>query len=121
MSNKIPIVTDECVDYEITIQLRMAGYKVYAICEQNPAINDKDVLAIAYYQQALLITEDKDFGELVIRLKLPNYGILLVRMMEESSKTKADFVLNILERYNVTLLKAFSVVDLNKFRTRTSD
>lgn len=121
MENKIPIVTDECVDYEITIQLRMAGFQVYAICEQNPAINDKEVLAIAESQKALLITEDKDFGELVVRLKLPNNGILLVRMMDELSDNKAKIVVSIVKRYHLSLLKAFSVIDKNRFRTRNAN
>lgn len=119
MSN-ISIVTDECVDYAITTTLRNAGFQVYAISEQNPAIKDKDVLSIAYTQQALLITEDKDFGELVIRLQLLNYGILLVKMMEAHSQIKAALVLQIVQQYNTSLLKAFSVLDANKFRTRST-
>ena len=120
MTNSIAIVTDECVDYAITTTLRNAGFEVYAISEQNPAIKDKDVLAIAFAQQALLITEDKDFGELVIRLQLPNNGILLVKMMEAHSQIKAVLVLQIIQQYNTTLLKAFSVLDANKFRTRST-
>ncbi len=120
MENPVPIVTDECVDYEITLQLRKAGFEVYAICEQSPSIKDEEVLDIAFQKKALLITEDKDFGELAFRLKLPNHGILLVRMMEEHSKNKAEIVLRILQQYNNSLLKAFSVVEKDKFRTRNS-
>ena len=47
MTKSIAIVTDECVDYAITATLRNAGFEVYAISEQNPAIKDKDVLDIA--------------------------------------------------------------------------
>jgi len=68
---KYQIVADESVDFRIVIQLRQIGLTVYAIVEQQPSIKDEEVLAIANENDALLITEDKDFGELVFRLQLP--------------------------------------------------
>jgi predicted nuclease of predicted toxin-antitoxin system len=121
MENQFSIVADECVDFEIVLQLRASGYMVYAICEQSPAINDREVLEIAFRHNALLITEDKDFGELVIRLKLPNHGILLIRMMDFTSEKKAQIVVKIISQYHLSLLNAFSVVDNNRFRTRSTN
>ncbi len=121
MNHIFPIVADECVDYAITHKLREAGFNVYAICEQNPALKDRDVLELAHKQNALLITEDKDFGELVIRLKLPHFGILLLRMKGESSSKKAEIVFSIISKYHNSLLQAFSVLDGERFRTRSTD
>ena len=57
------IIADESVDYRIVVKLRESGLTVYAISEQQPSIKDDAVLAIACDNNALLITEDKDFEE----------------------------------------------------------
>jgi hypothetical protein len=88
---KYQIVADERVDFRIVLQLREIGLTVYAIVEQEPSISDEKVLAIANENEALLITEDKDFGELVFRLRLPHRG----RMADSSFPTPV--VANILD------------------------
>ena len=70
------VIADESVDFRIVIQLRNIGITVYSIVEEIPSITDKSVLLFAFEKNALLITEDKDFGELVFRLQLPHHGIL---------------------------------------------
>ncbi len=79
-------VADESVDFRVVAELRNIGISVYSIAEEAPSITDTSVLSIAFERHALLITEDKDFGELVFRLQLPHYGILLIRIQEESYK-----------------------------------
>ena len=59
------IVADESVDFRIVTALRSVGLIVYSVAEELPSINDISVLSIAVEKEALLITEDKDFGELV--------------------------------------------------------
>ena len=62
------IVADESV--RIVLQLRKTVISVYSISESQYSIKDEKVLSIAVEQNALLITEDKDFGELVFRFQL---------------------------------------------------
>lgn len=62
------IVADESVDFRIVEVVRENSISVLSIAESNPSISDAEVLAIAVEQNALLLTEDKDFGELVYRL-----------------------------------------------------
>ncbi len=77
-----PIVADESVDFRIVSQLREVGFLVHSISEGQSSIKDEQVLAIAVDRDALLITEDKDFGELVFRFQLKHRGILLIRIEE---------------------------------------
>jgi predicted nuclease of predicted toxin-antitoxin system len=58
----------------IVTGLRHIGYSVYAISEKLPSLSDKEVLLVAFENNALLITEDKDFGELVYRFQLQHKG-----------------------------------------------
>jgi predicted nuclease of predicted toxin-antitoxin system len=48
----------------------MAGHDVVDIAEIASGITDVSVLAIAHDQDRILPTEDKDFGELVFRMRL---------------------------------------------------
>ena len=64
------IVADESVDFGIIKRLRIEGHIVFSICEEKGGIDDYEFLHIAKSKKYLLITEDKDFGELAYRLKL---------------------------------------------------
>lgn len=116
--SEFQIVADESVDYSIVTELRDKGYNVYAIVEQAPAISDKEVLFVAFQNNAFLITEDKDFGELVYRFQLQHKGVLLVRMITSTLKEKAISVSNTVIKYGDELLNSFTVLDEKKIRTR---
>ena len=110
------IIADESVDFRIVTELRKIGLSVYSIAEELPSIKDKDVLSIAFEKKALLITEDKDFGELVFRLKLLHHGILLIRIEEKEYKI-ITIAATIKQHYN-ELLNKFSVINNNKLRIK---
>jgi predicted nuclease of predicted toxin-antitoxin system len=117
MSN-INIVIDESVDYQIVNTAKQNGLEVFAIIDENPSISDTEVLSIANKKKALLITEDKDFGELVFRFQLSHNGILLVRMPEVKSLPKAEIVLKTILEYYDEMINNFSVLDKNKLRIK---
>ncbi len=83
---------------------------------KEPSIDDKSVLATAQSQNALLLTEDKDFGELVFRMKLSHCGILLIRMSD--AKIKIPVVIETLKMHCAELYGKFSVIDNNKLRIK---
>jgi predicted nuclease of predicted toxin-antitoxin system len=89
---------------------------VYAIVEQNPSITDDIVLAIACENDSLLITEDKDFGELVFRLQLPHHGVLLIRIDE--AELKISSVVQAIFKYYAEMLNKFSVINGKKLRIK---
>lgn len=116
--NNIKIVIDESVDYAVVDRLKKNDFDVYAIIDEQPSISDKEVLSIAINKNALLITEDKDFGELVFRFKLLHKGILLIRMLNAKSIEKSEAVLKVLLDYYDQMLNNFSVLDNDKLRIR---
>ena len=73
-------LADENVDFPIIARLRELGYRVESIAEDCPSIDDTQVLQWAFEREAVLLTEDKDFGELVFRQRLKNHGIVLYRL-----------------------------------------
>ncbi len=64
------LLADENLHAQVVQRLRRDGHKVLAIAEIDPGINDDQVLAMANQNNALLITEDKVFGEMIFRRKL---------------------------------------------------
>ncbi len=114
----MPIVADESVDFGIVTTLRNHGFDVLAITELFPSIPDPQVLRFAVEQNALLLTEDKDFGELVYRLRLPHRGILLIRILESGGEAKYERVVRELFAHAEELTNAFSVLSDEKLRIK---
>ena len=110
------VVADESVDFRIVIQLRNIGMTVYSIAEETPSITDKSVLSLAFDKKALLITEDKDFGELVFRLQLPHHGILLIRI--EEADYKIFSVGAAIKKHYDEMVNRFSVINNSKLRIK---
>lgn len=111
-------VADESVDFVVIKTLRTYNIQIISILEISPGISDDEVLALAFEKGAPLITFDKDFGELTIRLKKPNHGIILVRLSGKTSQEKSETILNFIERYYNKLINKFSVIHPNKIRIR---
>ncbi len=61
------LLADESVDRQIVERLRTDGHAVRYIAEIEPGISDDIVLDMAYQETDVLLTADKDFGELVFR------------------------------------------------------
>ena len=112
------IVADESLDFNILQALREAGFEVWAVIEQDPSIKDPQVLRTAFEQKAILLTEDKDFGELVIRLRLPHHGILLIRLGGFEPTFKIPLVLNALQKHFSEISSNFAVLNERKLRIR---
>lgn len=111
-------VADESVDAAIVFKLRESKYNVFAVAEQCPGIEDDEVLKIAHKTKSILITQDKDFGELIYRLGKAHEGVILLRLPDLNTHQKADLNLNIINQHQHKLCGAFTVIykDLVKIR-----
>ena len=73
-------IADEGVDAPIVSALRNKGYDVVYILELSPGKHDDIILNEANSQNRILLTQDKDFGELVFRLRQIHSGVVLIRL-----------------------------------------
>ena len=73
-------LADEGVDGVVVEVLRGSGFDVSYVAELAPGLPDPEVLAIASTEGRILITADKDFGELVVRRRQASQGVLLLRL-----------------------------------------
>lgn len=74
------LLADENLDRQIVERLRQDGHFVWYVAEMEPGISDDIVLNLANQEEALLLTGDKDFGELVFRLRRIALGVVLIRL-----------------------------------------
>lgn len=81
------LLADEGVERQIVEGLRRGGHAVQYIAEMAPGISDDVILAHANSQQALLVTLDKDFGEMVYRQGLVHAGVILLLYPENPCPT----------------------------------
>ena len=74
--------------------LRGAGFDVVWVLENSPGTPDEGVLILAAQENSILLTLDKDFGELVFRRRLPSgAGIVLFRIVSDSPEMFAALAL----------------------------
>jgi predicted nuclease of predicted toxin-antitoxin system len=112
------ILADESVDHPIVERLRTDGHDVLAVMDMAPGIPDETVLALANRRTALLLTADKDFGELVFRQRLVSSGVMLLRLAGLSPEAKAGIVSAVLREHSSALTGAFTVVSPGLVRRR---
>jgi predicted nuclease of predicted toxin-antitoxin system len=84
----------------------------------GPAISDGEVLDRAFAEQRILLTEDKDFGELVYRLGRPARGIVLLRFDVADRALKVPRLRDLLVLGESRLLGSFFVLEVDKVRIR---
>ncbi len=113
------LLADEGVDKLIVDRLRQDGHEVAYVAEMSPGIDDDTILRQANDNGALLLTLDKDFGELVFRQRLVHAGVILIRLAGLQSATKADVVATAIAEHETELLNTFSVISPGSIRIRT--
>ena len=111
-------VADESVDRQIVDKLREDGHSVINVADLDPGIPDDDVLRLANEKSAILITADKDFGELVFRQALATHGVLLIRFAGLSQSRKAEILSSVIRKRASEISNAFSVVTPGTIRIR---
>ena len=112
------LVADESVDRQIIDLLRLDGLEVIAIAEIAAGSTDEDVLARAVSEQALLLTADKDFGDLVFRQGLAAEGVVLARLSGLSQQTRAEHVRDAFRQHSHLFPGAFTVIEYGGVRIR---
>jgi predicted nuclease of predicted toxin-antitoxin system len=111
-------LADECVDAGVASSLRSEGHDVIDIAAAAPSIMDIDVARLARDQNRLLLTEDKDFGELVFRLAMPVPGLVLIRISPELRSRKAGRLRTAIEIYRGGLFGRYTVIEPGRLRSR---
>ncbi len=114
------IVADESVDWRIVKSLKEHGYSVYSILEEQSGISDDEVIAIAIEKGGFIITEDKDFGDVLVYSKegLLDVGSMLLRIFDQPIQARIRLVIDALRYHSEDMKNCFSVLTAKKLRIR---
>ena len=91
-------LADESCDYAVGRTLTGLGHEVLAVADLSPRADDKSVIGLALRERCVLITEDKDFGQLVHANGLASTGVLLLRFPAGSRSRLGEAVADLVNR-----------------------
>jgi predicted nuclease of predicted toxin-antitoxin system len=112
------VLVDIGVGIAVEEWLRTAGHDVATVRSIDPRMADADILAWAVREQRLVITMDKDFGELVYRSGQAHNGVLLLRLDDANAAEKVRVVTRIFAAHQARLAGRFSVYRDGRLRIR---
>ena len=112
------LVADESIRGAIVGLLRSRGHEVVAIREIAPGSSDDEVLQLAHRLGAVLITADKDFGELIYRRGSASSGAILVRLASLPASIRAEMIIQLLDERADSLHQYLAVLAPGSVRLR---
>ena len=110
------LLIDESCDFSLVRALRVAGHDTVAVAELTPRADDETVLDLAVRGERLLLTEDKDFGQLVYAGGLKSCGVMLLRFPARTREHVVQTVLNVIAVRGNDLKGRFIVVQPGRVR-----
>jgi predicted nuclease of predicted toxin-antitoxin system len=105
----LKFLVDVGVGKRVEHRLRDNGYDVKAVRDMDPRMGDEAILRIAAKEQRMVITMDKDFGELVYKNSLPHAGVLILRLEGAPAMEKVHVVEDILKGHAHEIYGKFCV------------
>ena len=111
-------IADDGVDGSLVNLLRQAGHDVLYFAETDCGTEDEVILDLARNEHRMFITRDKDFGELVYRMKKLHSGIILIRAEELSSLQRSQLVASFIHDNYEMLAGSFMVIQPGTARFR---
>lgn len=103
-------LVDECTGPAVALWLRRKNHDVVSVYDEIKGADDKEIIQKACAEDRILITNDKDFGELIFRDKEPHKGVILLRLDDERAANKITVLKRLLEIYPESLAGNFTVV-----------
>ena len=87
-----------------------------SVFDEAKGILDDEVLNRAVAEERILITNDKDFGEMIFRERRPHRGVVFLRLIDERSPNKIEVLRQFLDTYSEKLSNHFVTVTETKVR-----
>lgn len=92
------------------------GFDIKWIVDIDKRMSDIQVCKIADNEQRIVLSNDKDFGEIVFFQKKILYGIILFRVKGQNSLEKITLLEKLLDKYADKITNHFVIITKEKFR-----
>jgi predicted nuclease of predicted toxin-antitoxin system len=103
-------LVDECVGPSVVRWLRENNHDATSAYEDCRGWEDESILEKAYSEGRIVVTMDKDFGDMVFRMKMPHCGIILLRSAYSGPAKKISLMKKVLSLSESALSGRFVVV-----------
>jgi len=111
LENKtIKFLVDECSGPAVARWLFQEGFEVYSVFDENAGISDLEIIKKAQKENWVIITNDKDFGDLIFRDAHPHCGVIFMRLQNERSTNKIKCLKRLLAQFSNQIENRFIVV-----------
>jgi predicted nuclease of predicted toxin-antitoxin system len=111
-------LADESCDFHFVRALRVAGHDVLAVAEIALSADDTEVTRLAAEQGRVLLTEDKDFGQLIFAAAAPSAGVVLFRYVMSARQTVVREFVQFVQDKGDQLRDCFAVVEPGRVRLK---
>src|SRR5438094_6234912 len=82
------LIVDECTGPVVARWLESTGHDVVSVFDESPRAPDTSILERAVREDRVIVTNDKDFGEMIFRQRRRHRGVIFLRLIDESPAGK---------------------------------
>lgn len=109
-------LVDECTGPGVAAWLVGQAHDVFSVFDEARGATDDVLIIKAYAENRILITNDKDFGEMVYRERRPHRGVVFLRLTDERTAVKIAALQALLQNHATRLPGNFVVVTEDRVR-----
>ena len=103
-------VVDENISPKTAKFLKDLGYTAVHVREIKLGLEDDKILKLSVVKDSIVLTSDKDFGELVFKKKHPHVGVVLLRLKDETLGNTIRALDWLIKEHPTRLRNRFAVV-----------
>ena len=101
------------------IAIRERGYEVVSVSEKYPGITDESIISIASQHDLIILTFDKDYGEIIFKYSKVNPpAVVFFREKGDSPQFAGQTLLSILHSSSIRIVNCFTVIEKDRIRQR---
>lgn len=99
--------------------IKSSGFEVSSITMLHAGISDHEVISIALQEDLIILTFDKDYGEIIFKENIPNPpSVVFFRYKGDSPRFAGEAICRIIAEGQIELLNRFTVVEETGIRQR---
>ena len=115
----IRLLANENFPYKSVLYLKLQCHNVLSIGTDYAGISDAEIMEIAIKEQRLILTFDRDYGELLFNKEYrPKQGVVYLRLEDYESDYPGKLVKSILKDHSFDFSDALTVIDKQGIRQR---
>ena len=111
------IIADENIPIQIIEKLRELNIGTFSVFEEVRGISDKEIIALAQDPPRIILTEDKDFGDLVFAYNQDKASVILLRYHYSEMEKVISILVNFIQKHNIEK-HSFIVITTKNIRIR---